>query len=113
MGRQCKPASPKGNGRRRSYDTFRVLRLEEQYGSRFRRRRGRNVLRDSFWTHWLVEISGIRYHPKLREFRTRIDNRTETLGLDLMIRWVSEMLQNAANTTPEFPISELTLPRIR
>jgi hypothetical protein len=94
-------------------DAFRVLRLEENYGSRFCRRRGSTVLRDSFWVHWLVEVSGVCYHPKLREFRTRIDNRTETLGLNLVIRWVSEMLHNAANAMPDFPISELKLPRIR
>ncbi len=93
---------------------FRVSRLAEKYGPCFRQRRGRKVLNDSFWANWLVETSGICYHPKLREFRTRTDNSTETVGLDLMIRLVSELLQNAANAMPEsFPMSELKLSRIR
>jgi hypothetical protein len=95
-------------------DAFLISRLEEQYGPRFRRRQGKKVLNDLFWVNWLVAISGVRYHPKPREFRIPTNESTETLGLDFMIRFVSEMLQNAAKAVAEsFPIYELRLPRIR
>jgi hypothetical protein len=94
-------------------EAFLFSRLEEKYGSRFRRRRGKTLLRESCWANWLAEISRIAYDPKLREFRTRGHNATETLSDALMFSFIREMLQKAANSMPEFPISEIKPCRIR
>ncbi len=92
---------------------FRIARLKRDYGQPFRKRRGRKVLNAPFWANFLVEVLGISYHRKLREFQRKANNRSESLCDEAMVGLVSEVLLKTAGLSSEsFAIDDLKPSRI-